>query len=611
MSTYKEENLDVSSATFIELPKGDEPDFDVLIENYPPNSWKIYQNGIGYYKQDFYEQAKNEFLKLSGYKRRPVSIDTWLLTIYRKIIKTHVQNKQYKDAYNVFNEAVRFCKDYMTETDQVKYNKILEKLKESHPDECFKSLLAVEEIDIEIINKKHDAVKLVEIRKKQTARKSYVKYIGIDDEKASNQSGRWELIKQTDSKLIYFQNKYTRPFGKWIEGQEWIEGCLGQVVIIDRQGNILKEFIVEHGILWFCAPKHGNIFTVISYDLMLRSFSDEECLGIYDLDELIGNKKPNDRYELRCHDISPEGQYILITYQNKARLMDPRLNLLKAWSTSPSTTDLAFVENMKTGENQDTEIIEYKYPAKIQKSLNVLELSGQVSQENIKKAFRNMVLRYHPDRNPNDTKAGEKTMQVIDAYNQLTSIDGRNALDGVEVNKKTVENTHHYDTEEILRNFRQEFHTYYKCYDWTGNWNASCLTTNANKIYLGSCSGELYCLDKEGHVEKVYNFHDIIRVIRKIEDYLIIQTTYWLYILKNEKYLTHIDIWDQGQIKFFNEGFMIISRQMVRLFTHSGSEIANIKSKNRICDVYFDDGHMYVKTERKNYVLSISTDWEN
>ena len=48
---------------------------------------------------------------------------------------------------------------------------------------------------------------------------------------------------------------------------------------------------------------------------------------------------------------------------------------------------------------------------KIKDALNILNLSGNITKADIKKAFRNLSLKYHPDRNP----AGKEMMQAINA----------------------------------------------------------------------------------------------------------------------------------------------------------------------------------------------------
>lgn len=50
----------------------------------------------------------------------------------------------------------------------------------------------------------------------------------------------------------------------------------------------------------------------------------------------------------------------------------------------------------------------------------ILGLDKAASDQDIKKAFRKLALKYHPDRNPNDKKAEERFKEINEAYQVLT-----------------------------------------------------------------------------------------------------------------------------------------------------------------------------------------------
>lgn len=58
-----------------------------------------------------------------------------------------------------------------------------------------------------------------------------------------------------------------------------------------------------------------------------------------------------------------------------------------------------------------------------------LGIPKTATSEEIKKAYRNLAFKYHPDRNPNDKDAEEKFKQVSEAYNVLIDEKKRSDYD--------------------------------------------------------------------------------------------------------------------------------------------------------------------------------------
>lgn len=64
---------------------------------------------------------------------------------------------------------------------------------------------------------------------------------------------------------------------------------------------------------------------------------------------------------------------------------------------------------------------------------DVLEVSRSASEAEIKRAFRRLAKRYHPDQNPNDPKAKERFAEVSAAYDLLSDKDKRARFDRGEI----------------------------------------------------------------------------------------------------------------------------------------------------------------------------------
>src|SRR2546423_13393559 len=59
----------------------------------------------------------------------------------------------------------------------------------------------------------------------------------------------------------------------------------------------------------------------------------------------------------------------------------------------------------------------------------VLGVSASATQDEIKKQYRRLAARYHPDKNPNDAKAADRFKEISEAYQVLGDAERRKQYD--------------------------------------------------------------------------------------------------------------------------------------------------------------------------------------
>lgn len=70
----------------------------------------------------------------------------------------------------------------------------------------------------------------------------------------------------------------------------------------------------------------------------------------------------------------------------------------------------------------------------------ILGVERSASQDEIKKAYRKLAVKYHPDKNPDDKVAEEKFKEISEAYQVIGNADSRKKYDELGANWKQYEN---------------------------------------------------------------------------------------------------------------------------------------------------------------------------
>lgn len=126
----------------------------------------------------------------------------------------------------------------------------------------------------------------------------------------------------------------------------------------------------------------------------------------------------------------------------------------------------------------------------------ILEVSINASKDEIKKAFRSLAKKYHPDRNTNDKNALMKFQEVNEAYEVLSNEDSRKEYDkkisnfkqsdSKETNSKnnnsSSEKKKYQDKSDSIENLNTYFESYFGFNANTNDINKDKLKKQKNPI---------------------------------------------------------------------------------------------------------------------------------
>jgi len=140
----------------------------------------------------------------------------------------------------------------------------------------------------------------------------------------------------------------------------------------------------------------------------------------------------------------------------------------------------------------------------------ILNLSVNANNDEIKKAFRSLAKKYHPDRNKDDKEALRKFQEVNEAYEILSNEDSRKKYDNErsknkETNKETNSknnksdnsNKKYQDKGESIENLNKYFESFFGFDAKSNNINKDKLKKEKNPIDTSKMFDSFFNINKK------------------------------------------------------------------------------------------------------------------
>jgi len=557
--------IDISKAERVHLPqlKFERPidPADTVKQDWD-KYYSITQKAHSHYNRQWYAKAKEEWLSIYDWYHRDHMYYTYLMRTYRKLIDNAIKKKKYQDAFNELSELFERCSNY-TNTDIKKYNKViaqLNKLNDTTLPE--KELIVVDEPDFVI---ESDKLQLLQEVKKPKGYK----------------------IEQTDGTSILDLKARS----------EFLPEILPHISF-DENNIIYRELtsvpFITNDTYRFRECSNHSSFVSSSRELTVYHYNWElELLGKFN-----AFSYSEGHTHLRCIEASADQSCIVFTIIDKAYVLDSNMNLLAVWQVPHKD---GYEKRKVEGANGMND--------QIKSYLSLLELSDKPSKEEIKIAFRKQVIKWHPDKNPNNPQAEEKTKQLIQAYEFLSGEDAQSAFDGIDKDEYYwVDLSRSYKFDVGGFTFEMNF-SLGSGEDWI---YGAGISDDASRIYLGCYSGKIYQVNSNGIVEKIYivpedkngdyGTTNPISFVTEYNTRKYILTHWYLYVLNDDKTISYLKN-DNGNYRWFDKGIILQDKKKIILFDIDGNKQGTITFKSPIKQVCFCDDIFLVETTTKSFTF--------
>ena len=537
----------------------------------PREYWTLYYQVESHYKRGRYDLAKSELVELENISILHPASRVLRLRTYRKLIAREKKKKvASENAIALCEEMLASCADDITDTDRRTYNQLLDRLPPSSSLAQTPKLSLVSKTDVpdfEIVDQSEARVKNVlvcEIPAKEVRGK-----------------GKWNFAEAVPSGIVYGKRDYDSQASRYYRTV---------LALVPSPRLQAENWTIDADVRRLLPAKKADIVATIAGSLELSIWTSAgQRLASRSIREFTGKLN-----ELKSFAVSPDGGCIVISVVDRVWLLDSTLSVINRWRV-PLKEGWVKEEGAPTEDPRRVQI---------QEDLATLNLTGTVSQDELRQAFRQLILQYHPDRNPGSDEATDKTVALIEAYERLSGEDIELALDGLGISERYHQPgpVTKLEVPALGIDIGVEISIGGDGRDWI---YASYLSDRVERIYLGTYAGQVYCVSIEGRVLKTFNIGEPVMMVREARGNLWIQGFATVYVFQGERLIRHLPLPTGSRTAWGPNGFCISLEKEVTIFTSLGEAAGRIIFKRPISTTVWSDDSLVIETSNQCFVFSI------
>jgi len=537
----------------------------------PREYWTLYNQVESHYKRGRYDLAKSELVELETISTLHPASRVLRLRTYRKLIAKEEKKKVVSEnAIALCEEMLASCVDDITDTDRRTYNQLLERLPHSSSLAQTPKLSLVSKADVpefEVVDQAKERMKNVlvcEIPAKEVRGR-----------------GKWNFAEAVPSGIVYGKRDYDS------QSSRYYRTLLALVASPTQQP---QTWTIDADVRRLLTARKADIVATIAASLELSIWTPAgqrlASRSIRGFTEKLN--------EFKSFAVSPDGEYIVVSVADRVWVLDSTLSVINRWRV-PLKEGWVKEEGTPTDDPRRVQIEE---------DLATLNLKGTVSQDELRQAFRQLILQYHPDRN-HDDEAAKKTIALIQAYERLSGEDIEHALDGLGLSERYNQpgpmTTFDVPALGIEIGFQVSLGGDGR--DWI---YASYLSDRVEQIYLGTYAGQVYCVSNEGRVLKTFSVGEPVMMVREARGNLWIQGFATVYVFQGEHLIRHLPLPTGSRTAWGPNGFCISQDKEVALFTSLGEATGRILFNRPVSTTTWSDDSLVIETSNRCFVFSMT-----